>query len=220
MILIRVDDFPQTKGEPQHTLAAFREFNRELVALTGVRYLLGVIPGRCTVDDVLFLRNETDCVIGLHGIHHDEAKLDVYQNEFPPYLSKLEIRNQLAEAKAGLESAVGRTINVYMPPRNRIDQRTASVLNGLFSVYTAGPETDREVMQRFARVAYSDYPHEYGRTDELFSRDSHLALMQKSDAGHASILALHWTWESNIGLSHMRKFLSAIPRRYFMDFDA
>jgi hypothetical protein len=219
MIRIRVDDFPHTKGEPQHSLKAFREFHRELSALTRQRYLLGVIPGRCTVDDVLMLRRETDCVIGMHGIDHDEAKLDLYGNEFPPYLSKIDVRRRLAEAKQGLEDAIGRPARVYMPPRNMIDQRTAAVLNGLFDWYTAGPETDRDVLQRFQNHFYSEFPHEYGRTDELLMRESHRKLIDRCNAGRWPVLTLHWTWETNIGLEHMRKFLGRFPSDIFVDFE-
>lgn len=220
-ILIRVDDFPHTRGEPQHTLAAFREFHRELNAsLGGRRYLLGVIPGRCTVDDVLMLRNETDCVIGMHGIDHDEALLDLHGNEFPPYLSRLDVRQRLTEARLGLERAVGRPCRVYMPPRNRIDQRTAGVLNGLFELYTAGPETDPEVLGRFQSHCFSEFPHEYGRSDELFERGSHRELVARCESGRWPVLTLHWTWEVNIGLASMRRFLSQIPGGYFDDFPA
>lgn len=217
MIRIRVDDFPQTKGEPQHTLQAFRQFHAELTALIGCTYLLGVIPGRCSVDDILFLRNETDCVIGMHGINHDERLLDAHGNEFAPYLSKLDVRRQLLDAHSALSSAVGRPVPYYMPPRNAIDMRTASVLNGMFDAFTSGPETDRRVMDRFAHI-HSEYPHEYGRTDEMLARESHRVLVERCDAGRFPVLTLHWTWETNIGLEHMRRFLGKIPRGYFSDF--
>ncbi len=220
MIRIRVDDFPQTKGEPQHTLDAFRAFDRMLLDLTGRRYLLGVIPGRCSEEDLAFLRDETDCTIGLHGIEHDESKLDLYGNEFPPFMSKLDIRTRLKEAKAVVERDVGRHVNVYMPPRNAIDMRTASILNGLFEWYTGGPGTDRSVVQRFQNCIYSDFPHEYGRTDELLTRGSDEHLMRYCDADQSPVLTLHWTWETNVGLDHMRKFLSRIPRAYIEDFIA
>jgi hypothetical protein len=187
--------------------------------LTGRRYLLGVIPGRCTPDDLTFLRDETDCVIGLHGIDHDEAHLDVYGHEFPAYLSKLEILRRLVTARDGLEVAIGRPVRTYMPPRNRIDMRTAAVVGGHFDRYTGGPETDRDVMLRFQNYIYSDFPHGYGRTDEMLVRGSHEHLMRWSDSGQEPVLALHWTWETNIGLDHMRAMLSQIPRTYFGDFD-
>jgi hypothetical protein len=222
MIRVRVDDFPQTKAEPQHTPQAFRDFHRELSALLGGRrYLLGVIPGRCSADDILLLRNETDCVIGMHGIRHDEALLDLYGNEFPPYESRAEVRRQLAEAREALIQAVGRPVRIYMPPRNSIDMRTLSMLAGVgFDFFTSGPETDRTIIKNTLGVhIHSQPPHEYGRSDELLRRESHLRLMESSDAGRDVVLALHWTWETNIGLSHLREFLSRIPDRYFRDFD-
>jgi hypothetical protein len=218
-IRIRVDDFPHTKAEPQHTRDAFRAFHGKLVAMTGAQYLLGVIPRRCSVEDVLMLRRETDCMIGMHGIEHDEEKLSLYGNEFAPYLSKQDIRNQLREAKEALEGAVGRRVRVYMPPRNQIDQRTAAVLNGLFDMYTAGPETDPEVMLRFGNYAFSEFPHEYGRSDEMLLRHSHEELIRRCEDGRFPVLTLHWTWETNIGLKHLQAFLERIPRRYFTDFE-
>lgn len=221
MIEIRVDDFPQTKGEPQHTLQAFREFHRELTALTGVRYLLGVIPKRCTPEDLLFLRNETDCVIGMHGIHHDEAKLDMYQNEFPQYFSQQDIGRMLLEASDALDHAIGRRTDVYMPPRNRIDRRTVDVLLDCgFVAYTSGPETPEDLRFGGGDVLglCSMPPDAYGRTDEMLQRGSHLKLIERCETGGDVILTLHWTWETNIGLHHMRAFLSQIPRKYFKDF--
>ncbi len=222
MIRIRVDDFPQTKGEPQHTLDAFRDFNRELTALTNRRYLLGVIPGRCSVEDVLMLRNETDCVIGMHGIDHDERALDIHRNEFPSYLSQANVSERLMEAAKALEGVIGRPVRIYMPPRNLIDQRTVNCLHSCgFDWFTGGPETDQWVRQHNSdRMIISIPPYEYGRTDELMQREAHLRIMEKSDQGHDVVLTLHWTWETNIGLHHMCDFLSRIPQRYFEDFDA
>lgn len=221
MIRIRIDDFPHTKGEPQHTLAAFREFDRRLrEAIGGKRYLLGAIPHRCTVDDVLFLRNETDCVVGMHGIRHDEASLDVHQNEFPSYLSQKDIGNMLMTTSAGFEDALGRDVRIYMPPRNRIDKRTVDVLLDCgFYGYTTGPETPKELRSSDELVVFhSEPPHEYGRTDEMWMRSSHEQLRLRSDS-EDTVLTLHWTWETNIGLHHMTKFLTAIPVNRFADFD-
>lgn len=221
MIRTRVDDFPQTKGEPQHTLGAFRNFHRELSALLGGRrYLLGVIPGRCSVEDVLMLRNETDCVIGMHGIKHDERMLDLHGNEFQSWMPRKHVQTLLGEARVGLEAAVGRPVRIYMPPRNIMEIRTVEAACAAgFTYYTAGPETSEE------SLAHSDYwirsmpPYEYGRTDELLQCEAHLRMMEKVDRGHDVVLALHWTWETNIGLGHMKQFLSQIPQRYFQDFD-
>lgn len=219
MIYVRVDDFPHTKGEPQHTRDAFRDFHKIMKRWLGdTRYLLGVIPKRCGPDDILLLRNETDCVIGLHGITHDEKLLDLYQNEFPPFLTKQNIRDSLAEAKSALEIAVGRPVRTYMPPRNRIDQRTASILNGLFDRYTAGPETDLEVLQRFQNYHHSRPPYAYGRSDELLQVEAGKFLSAMAENNVWVTLTLHWTWEVNIGLSNLDRFLQTIPRKYLHDF--
>lgn len=222
MIKVRVDDFPHTKGEPQQTLAAFREFHRELSALLGGRrYLLGVIPGRCSVEDVLMLRNETDCAVGMHGINHSEWELDRYQNEFPSFMPSSQVQARMTEAREGLCSAVGRDVSVYMPPRNLIDWRTVRLLSECgFFWFTSGPETDPELRDYFGgNCIHSQPPYEYGRTDELLQREAHLRMMEKVDRGYDVVLTLHWTWETNIGLQHMRAFLSQIPQRYLGGFD-
>lgn len=223
MIQVRVDDFPHTKDAERdhHSIGAFREFHRELSAcLGGRRYLLGVIPKRCTVDDVIFLRNETDCVIGMHGIFHDESKLDIWKNEFPPYLSKNEVGRHLVDVAHGMEEAIGRRVEVYMPPRNYMDERTASVLlDSGFIAFTTGPETDQAIRGKYSdMVIHSQVPWEYGRCDELLQRNAHRHLIDESDAGRDVTLTLHWTWETNIGLHHMRDFFVQIPTRYFKDF--
>lgn len=216
MIRIRVDDFPNTKGEPQHTLAAFREFHRALQTYLGdMRYLLGVIPKRCSPEDLVFLRNETDCRIGMHGIWHDEQKLDLFQNEFEPYLTRNVVWSELETWRIHLEAAVGRPVDVYMPPRNRIDRRTIDVLGEAgFQWYTTGPETLEEFRtgQHPKGLTYIDSrpPHEYGRTDELYMRSSYMELNQLTQLGQSPVLTLHWTWETNIGLSHLHKFMEQI----------
>jgi len=224
MIRVRVDDFPQTRGEPQHTLEAFRGFHRELSALLGGRrYLLEKIPGRCTVDDLLMLSRETDCVIGMHGTDHDETRLDRNGgNQFESFLSNSQVAGQLEEHRLALEATVGRRIRVYMPPRNVIDWRTIRMLSGSgFEWFTSGPETPFKLRDYFGDICiHSEAPVEYGRCDELLQREAHLRMMEKSDRGHDVVLTLHWTWETNIGLQHMRGFLSQIPQRYFGDFDA
>jgi hypothetical protein len=218
MIRVRVDDFPHTKGEPQHTLAAYREFDRCLrECLGGKRYLLGVIPHRSSVDDILYLRNETDCTVGMHGIRHDEHELDLYQNEFPPYLSQKDVGTMLMSTVAHLDDALGRDVRIYMPPRNRIDRRTVDVLLDCgFYGYTTGPETPAELrMHDYLTVYHSEPPHQYGRSDEMLKRNSQVHLRAEDEA----ILTLHWTWETNIGLNHLRDFLGQIPKDLFVDFD-
>jgi len=223
VIRVRVDDFPHTKGEPQHTLNAFRDFHRVLSdGIGGKRYLLGVIPGRCTVEDVLMIRNETDVVVGMHGIKHDENELDIHQNEFPAYLSREDVCKSLTENRVALEGAIGRQCYVYMPPRNKIDLRTVHAAQYAgFEFYTSGPETDSFVMKNsMGSWIDSRPPHEYGRSDELLARGSHKMLYQMCTQGANTVLTLHWTWETNIGLNNLRLFLSQIPTDCFENFDA
>lgn len=220
MISVRVDDFPHTKGEPQHTLEAFRRFDlclRECIG--GKRYILGVIPGRCTTDDLNFIRDETDCVVGMHGINHDESKLDLYGNEFPPFLSAEQIRSELKASVSALEKSVSRKIDIYMPPRNAIDGRTLSVLHSCgFERFTSGPGTSLMVIKNTIGIHIdSRLPHEYGRTDEMLSRGHRDVLISRA-LTEKIVLTLHWTWETNIGLDHMVKFFSQIPKDYFEDF--
>jgi hypothetical protein len=221
LIAVRVDDFPQTKGEPQHTLQAFREFDRCLrEGIGGKRYLLGVIPGRCSVEDILFLRNETDCTIGMHGTDHDEKRLDRNSgNQFESYLTKNDVMEIMQKYKTALDDAVGRPAKIYMPPRNVIDLRVWDAAQRVgFKGYTSGPETDPHVMKNsMGSWIDSRPPHEYGRTDEMFTRASHEYLKLRPD-DEGTVLTLHWTWETNIGLHHMAKFLAAIPKEKFCDF--
>lgn len=213
MIRIRVDDFPNTKGEPQHTLAAFKDFDKTLRTYMGAkRYLLGVIPKRCTPEDLVYLRNETDCVIGMHGTDHDEARLDRNSgNQFEPYMTAALISRELGENKRALELAVGRPIMIYMPPRNVIDGKTISVLARHFDRFTSGPETDMGILKNTMGVhIHSQPPHEYGRTDELYARRSYMELNQRVQQDHDVVLTLHWTWETNIGLDHLKRFMEQI----------
>lgn len=223
-IRVRVDDFPHTKGEPQHTLAAFRDFDRRLRSLMGgARYLLGVIPKRCTPEHLVYLRDETDCEIGMHGIEHDESKLDLFKNEFEPYLTRKAVEDRLWRNRQALELAVGRWVHVYMPPRNMIDQRTIDVLSACgFDAYTTGPETPERFRTgehpRGLTYLPSHPPHEYGRTDEMLKQRSYDVLNDRHRSGLDTILTLHWTWETNIGLENMDRFLRQIPSDRFASF--
>lgn len=219
-IRIRVDDYPHTKGEPQHTIDAFRDFHRRLTdGIGGRRYLLGVIPGRCTPEHLLCLRRDTDCVIGMHGTDHDERRLDRNGgNQFEPYLTAAGVGSILQEHREALELAMARPVRIYMPPRNVIDRRTVGVLEGCgFEWFTTGPETDPEI-RRLRGTIHSQPPHEYGRSDEMLMRNSHVELNLRPDS-QDTVLTLHWTWEVNIGLQHLDRFLAEIPKDRFGDFD-
>lgn len=222
---VRVDDYPFNKSEERwrHNPDSFRNFHRALSELIGNRrYLLGVIPKKSSPEDLLIVSNETDCVVGMHGIEHDEQKLDLYQNEFEPFLTRDVICDRLSEARVALQDAVGRAVRIYMPPRNRIDRKTRSILpEAGFDWYTTGPETSEEhrTGPQFGAVyLHSEPPYEYGRTDEMLQRG---AVEYLKYHGHYRnvVLTLHWTWETNIGLEHMRALFDKLPKELFKDFD-
>lgn len=236
-ICVRVDDFPETKGEPQHTLAAYHEFHTRLSGLIGgKRYLLGVIPGRCDYSHHMYLEETPGIEVGMHGVDHDESKLDLWQNEFPPHSTREGIKVILQQNRMMLEQATNRPVTVYMPPRNRIDHRTVDVLSKTgFHGYTTGPETAEEfrtgahpavwvalksgIMEAHTvRYIHSNSPHEYGRSDEMYQRMSQDYLKARCLAGMNTVLTLHWTWETNIGLDHLDIFLSSIGSDFFTDF--
>ncbi len=214
MIQLRVDDFPQTKGEPQHTLEAYRRFHRLLRDRTGgARYLLGIIPLRCAPEDWGYLTEIRDEIEpGVHGVAHDERQLDKYGNEFFPWLTGRSIALQLSNAMRMFHDASLRPV-VYMPPRNVIDARTVSTLAELgFISFTGGPETELGFDPRLSYMRYipSMPPHEYGRSDELLARGAVQHLRRLCSEGHEVTLALHWTWETNIGLEHLDRFLGEL----------
>lgn len=225
MLQFRVDDFPHTKGEPQHTREAFRDFHRALRDGTGGRqYLLGVIPGRCTDEDWSLLREiQGEVVLGMHGIMHDEAALDRNcGNEFAHWYTQKTVQTMLLGAHARFHSHGLRCL-AYMPPRNVIDRRTLRVLPDIgFVSYTGGPETDPECKTAdYLTYIHSQPPHEYGRTDEMSAKGTEGWLNKNVDRNilrWPTTVALHWTWETNIGLDHLKAFLGRLDPDLFMDF--
>jgi hypothetical protein len=151
----------------------------------------------------------------MHGIQHDEDQLDRFQNEFPPWMTVQEVSSALIHSRDFLERSCEKSVNVYMPPRNRIDRRTTTAL-GLagFKAVTGGPETDQPSLLGF-RSFMSLPPHAYGRTDEMLDRGS-TDVLSKIDQD--VVLTLHWTWEINIGLHHMKRFFNSIDREMFTSF--
>lgn len=222
MIKIRVDDFPQTKGEKQHTLDAFKNFHSVLSDGIGKRnYLLGVIPERCTSDELDYLRT-INITPGMHGTDHNEARLDKNGgNQFENFLTEKQVRQQLDKSRASLETALFRPVCFYMPPRNIIDRKSLRAARDAgFSCVTTGPETSlrkEDFDELGVEMFHSEPPHEYGRSDELLMHETDVYL-SKYAKRIDMILTLHWTWETNIGLDHLKLFLSQIPKNLFGDF--
>lgn len=235
MIKIRVDDFPNTKNEPQHTLDAFAKFNDTLLELIGEKkYLLGVIPSKLYSQEINFLRDKTNCIIGMHGVDHNEKFLDVHNNEFPSYLTQNDVAFKMRRGKDIVDGI--RKSTIYMPPRNIIDKRTWDAAKECgFRYYTVGPETKFFAKDEFGKKEYiggktrcyenddngkliitSGYKNLYGRTDEI----SYANYSQYVTKKEAYVLTLHWTWETNIGLEHMKRFFKSNDKNYILDFDS
>lgn len=214
MIKLRVDDFPWTKENERdrHTLKAFGEFCDVVRRHYNGYWLLGVIPGNCGAAELSYLRHKTSGIqIGMHGIYHNET----YPNEFLPNLTVANIAQQLRMTRTLLSHAIEKPIDVYMPPHNVIDFRTVAALpDAGFKAFTTGPETPPAIVrQEFHDVKIFHSAKElgqYGRSDELHAQGATDRLFNLSARGEEIWLTLHWTWEVNIGLEHLDKFLSAL----------
>lgn len=211
-IRIRVDDFPGTKPEEfyRHNLENFKQFH----ALIPKKYLLGVIPTHTSEGDLLQLGAQ-NIEIGMHGVFHDER----YPNEFREYQTQIEIEKILAAQRNHMEHLSGKEIRVYMPPHNVIDMKTLFALeNTGFKAFTSGPETNiSEQMHLSIKRLHSTSPLEYGRSDELLQRGS-VEYLQEEAKKRTVYLTLHWPWEWNIGLNHLKLYLSQIEH-LIEDFD-
>lgn len=202
-VTIRVDDFPGTKREEfyKHNMESFIEFDDVMQKNCGKQYLLGVIPTYSSHEDLVRL-STMNLQIGMHGIKHDER----YQNEFLPHQTDREIFIALIENRQRLQDIVNKPVKVYMPPHNVLDVRTCRLAKDAgFTHVTTGPETDVEIS--YVKRLHSKKPLEYGRSDELLSLGAVDYLNRKDTQ---AILTLHWTWEFNIGLSHLSRFLEQI----------
>ena len=213
---LRVDDFPGTKPEEfwKHNLDNFKRFD-EVLEKNGVpQYTLGVIPKYTTEAHIDWLAQNPRTRVALHGIEHDER----FPNEFKPHETEDDIYRKIMSAKEPLRRCNGNgEIDCYIPPHNVIDLRTAKALvrSGI-SDLMLGPGTDKEVFAQirnsklfsYHRVTYSYHPTFYGRTDEMMDRDHAIpAILNDSRTSSNSVLTLHWTWEWNIGLESLDRFL-------------
>lgn len=215
-ILLRIDDFPGTKPQEfdRHNLESFKRFHAVL-AERDIEYLLGVIPLHSTDEQLDWLAGRKYIVPAMHGVNHDER----FQNEFGHWLTDIGVYSALAVAKDILERILG-PIDVYIPPHNAVDLRTCLALRRLgFSSVAAGPETSPEALGPTGWIStsglkalYSDYPKEYGRSDELITRGSVEHLRHVSSLPVDVYLTLHWTWEHNLGRDYgdLKSYLDSL----------
>lgn len=212
MIQIRVDDFPWTKEEEKdkHSLSSFSSF-LDILFKYNCKPIIGVIPNNCTEEDYKFLRDTHDISIGMHGINHDETRLD----EFSHWETKSDIKKKLNFFKNVLELKTDKACKVYMPPHNFINIKTLQALQETkFKAFTGGPGTLVSLQRPYGNLVYihSAKPFEYGRSDEMNSRET-LEYLLGIPEEKLTTLTLHWTWEYNIGLENLDLFLSKISEK-------
>lgn len=223
MIRLRVDDYPSSKPDEfwKHNFDNYVKFHDTIRKHTEASYLLGVIPKHTTDEDLRKLSELSGIIIGMHGVEHDER----FQNEFRPYLTINDRVKVLTAGRSRLRGLVNQEVDIYLPPHNVIDDntRTALQLSG-FSAFTGGPETDLTLPGLFdgsIKYLHSQAPLEYGRSDELLQRGSAKYLMNKMASANPSdwdiYLTLHWTWEYNIGLEHLDRYLAEIYAGHSME---
>lgn len=212
MISFRIDDFPYTKPEEQwrHNLTNFKMFN-EVMRRYHATYTLGIIPDRLTDEMLDFIANEKYMITpALHGIHHDER----FPNEFHSGETEDDIYQALTSAKYPLEN-FGRDVDVYIPPHNVVDAKTVDALvRAGFRTLYGGPESDGMVFQyaweEKKMHTLRHYPPYYGRTDEMMERGNVVHFKERFVQGHDIHIGLHFTWEWNIGLQNLEKFLEQL----------
>jgi hypothetical protein len=212
-ISIRVDDFLFTKRHElesgRHSLENFREFHDVIP----VRYMLGIIPGTlCELPGGKFPEDLLPKIVpAMHGITHDESKL----NELAEYSHNAQrCQQRLGTGLQLMASAGVMGVQIYMPPHNVVDWGTVVSCRSLgMHVITGGPETDQGVASAMANIGVrympSMPPALYGRSDELVQRGMVPEIRRLAEEGD-HVLGLHWTWETNIGLDHLRRFIDEV----------
>ena len=220
-VILRVDDFPGTKPEEfwKHNFDNFKRFDDVIARHKVDRYILGVIPKYTTETHIDWLSSNPRIEVAMHGIEHDER----FSNEFRDHETVDDIYKKLLSAKEPLKRCNSyNDVHTYIPPHNVVDRKTASALQDAgFNAVLCGPGTEQNIREYInlncdaLSCVYSPSPHYYGRSDEMMSRDrSPEHLLRDNTMGQFSgptkILTLHWTWEWNIGLTHLDQFLTKI----------
>lgn len=213
VLSIRVDDFPSTKDDEawRHNLENFKRFH-EVMQKHGQSYYLGVIPNRTTDEQLRWLGENPSIRVAMHGINHDER----FPNEFRDHMTAADIRQALVAARIPLDARCG-PLDTYIPPHNVFDPRTClALVEAGFKRVLCGPGSHPVEMdfgrRRGLEVIYSSEPLEYGRSDELLQRGS-VAWISTETQKRDMMLTLHWTWEWNIGLDNLDRYLTELLGR-------
>lgn len=212
MLEIRVDDFVGTKPEEfyRHNVDNFVKFN-EVMRSFDLTYTLGIIPSTLGRDEINYLwEQRNDITYALHGLIHDEHKMNEFEGKKFP-----EIENLLKIPKLFMDTSLDTNICDYIPPHNVFDEDTVIALHRLgFERIFGGPGTMETLLPFVESLSieyvHSEFPYEYGRTDELLERKSIEHIMKKLSHGEHVCLTLHWTWEWNIGLDYMKRYFDKL----------
>lgn len=212
--ILRVDDFPGTKPQEfwKHNLDNFKRFDDVLARHAIPQYTLGVIPKYTSEKDRDWLASNPRVEVALHGVEHDER----FPNEFREWETEDSIFDKIVAATAPLKrcNSYGEVAR-YIPPHNVIDLKTVRALKRAgFTGLMCGPGSDEQVMQEASKVLhvmYSRHPIFYGRTDEMLDRDGCVErIIHESKFLKERCVTLHWTWEYNIGLNSLDRFLTEL----------
>ena len=211
MLRVRVDDYPGTKPEEfwRHNIQNYALFHDQLSS-RGIRYDLGVIPLHVQDSDLLWLAARPSIRVAIHGFAHDER----FPNEFRPHQTHDEITSIILGVRKRFEQLLERPVESYIPPHNVIDIKTVRALlrAGITELHT-GPGTDpivAEYASKMGLLVLPSFPPFYGRSDELIACGHVPTIRMRRFVDDITVLGLHWTWEQNIGLSHLSNFLDLV----------
>jgi peptidoglycan/xylan/chitin deacetylase (PgdA/CDA1 family) len=228
-VLVRVDEFPHARAldEPRYGLDAFERFHAVL-AEAGVPYLLAVLPrpshdylnphatgGRPLGDEelaVLARVRSEGATLALHGLDHRTRQAHPRRHSELSGLSDGELGRLLDDGLRQLAPLGGRP-TVFVPPFNRFDARQWDVLADRFDVICGGPESVAAMgfggtpAWHGEAVWLPSYTPFYGRASEV---EPALGRVTGWSAGAWLPLVLHFGWEVDDGLEHLRALAGAL----------
>lgn len=229
-LLVRVDEFPhyQAADHPEkYGTEAFERFH-SIMAEAGVPYLVAVLPRvshdslnpgatgdrPLESDEIEMLRRlEAEGVaFGLHGHDHRTRHASPRRYSELCGLDAGELRERLERGAAELAHA-GVRPRVFVPPFNRFDATQYPILADRHDVVCGGPESvallgfHRTPQWRGDAVYLPAYAPLYERAAAVTAAAERLI---ESRAALWVPIALHWGWESDEGVSDLRRLAERI----------
>lgn len=228
-VLVRVDEFPHARAldEPRYGLDAFERFHAVL-AEAGVPYLLAVLPrpshdylnphatgGRPLGDEelaVLARVRSEGATLALHGLDHRTRDADPRRHSELSGLSEGEL-GRLLDDGLRLLAPLGDRPSVFVPPFNRFDTLQWGTLADRFDVICGGPESVAAMGWQGTPIWHGEavwlpsYAPFYGRASEV---EPALSRVARWSAGAWLPVVLHFGWEVDDGLEHLRGLAGAL----------